>query len=186
MEQLKLTDCKIIDMMTEGEPSLFGILYSKYQKKIINYIDKFVNNREIAEDISQDTFLKAFKYIKTFNKDRGSFNGWLYRIAHNEVCNYVRNNLKINQVELLEDYKYDLIVEMDSTIIDSIEKKEVACKINEGLNLIHSRYSKIITDRYLNNKSYKELAIAYNMPERTIGTYLHRGLKQLAKLQLLT
>lgn len=170
-------------MIKEGETSLFDILYSKYQKRIINYINKFVNDIETAEDLSQDTFIKALVHINTFNKDRGSFSGWLYRIAHNEMCNYFKKNIK--KIEFIEDCQGDIIDIEFITIIDSLSKKETAYKVNEGLNLIHNKYAVIVRDRYLNHKTYKELALEHNINERTIGTYLHRGLKELAKLKVL-
>src|ERR1700690_2325323 len=84
----------------KGEDAAFGDLYNLYFKKIYQFIYYRVGHKEVAEDLAEDVFLKAFTKISSINQS-GAFSGWLYQIARNQVIDYYRQKkLTVNLDEI--------------------------------------------------------------------------------------
>ena len=93
MEKLcKLADEQLVEMYAKGDNSAFDVLLSRYQQKLYSYILFLVHNEDTANDLFQETFVKAIVTIKQGKyTENGKFSGWLMRIAHNLIVDYFRN-----------------------------------------------------------------------------------------------
>jgi RNA polymerase sigma-70 factor (ECF subfamily) len=88
-----LNDEQIVKQVQKGEIDAFGILIARFDKKLLRYISRFVFDINEAEDILQNVFIKTYSNLNGFNFQY-KFSSWIYRIAHNEVVNYIRKASK--------------------------------------------------------------------------------------------
>ncbi|WP_303440355.1 sigma-70 family RNA polymerase sigma factor, partial [uncultured Muribaculum sp.] len=87
----KLTDDQLVQSYAKGNPEAFDVLLQRHQSKLLNYITQHCNNAQLAEDIFQETFVKAIVTIQSGNyTDNGKFANWLFRIARNLVIDHFR------------------------------------------------------------------------------------------------
>ncbi|MCP9612289.1 RNA polymerase sigma factor [Coprobacter tertius] len=108
-----LDDKYLIKRITGGETDLFGCLVDRYGQRVFSLIVRVVKNREDAEELAQDTFLKAFRALSKFKGDC-SFSTWIYQIAYNTAISYTRKK------------KYEFLT-IDNLVIDDVTEE----KINE-------------------------------------------------------
>ena len=103
--ELEISDTDALARAAEGDNEAFGILYDRYIGRIYNYIYYRTGNQHDAEDLTSRVFTRAIKHIPHY-EDRGlPFSAWLYRIAHNLVANFHRDNSRRQIVELDESYR---------------------------------------------------------------------------------
>jgi RNA polymerase sigma-70 factor, ECF subfamily len=179
MEQL--TDIQIIERVRNGETNLFSELVLRYQNKIFAYVYKIVNHKEEAEDIVQESFIKVYKNLNSFDADR-KFSSWLYRISHNEAINYLKKNRKgntlyyegdeflMNSLRVDKDFIHDLIIGEDDKMLKS------------ALEKLPDKYKEVIILKYLEEKSYEEISEILQKPVSTVGTLINRAKSQLKNL----
>jgi len=176
-----LSEQEIIKKVRAGQTELFGQLVQKYQNKIFGYIYKIVGHKEEAEDIVQETFIKVYKNLNSFDADR-KFSSWLYRISHNEAINYIKKN-KRNAELYFEDNDYlfnQLKYEKD--LLRELTVKEDFNNLKKALAKLPLKYREVIVLKYLEEKSYEEIAKILKQPINTIGTRLRRAKKNLQEL----
>src|SRR5688572_13952865 len=92
-------DRKVIERVLKGDTEAFNILVRQWEKPIYNFILRMIGDREEAMDLCQDSFMKAYRELKSL-KDRDRFSSWLYRIAHNTCLSRVRKDSGKTWVEL--------------------------------------------------------------------------------------
>lgn len=99
-ELINLTDEEILRLASNGDKAAFGVLYERYVKRIYSYIYYRTGNTSDAEDLTARVFLRAMRHIGNY-QDRGlPFSAWLYRIAHNLVANWHRDNSRKGEIPL--------------------------------------------------------------------------------------
>ena len=97
---LELSDEVALSRAAQGDREAFGVLYERYVVRIYNYIYYRTGNTFDAEDLTERVFLRAMRHIGNY-KDRGlPFSAWLYRIAHNLVANWHRDNSQIGRAHV--------------------------------------------------------------------------------------
>jgi len=159
---------------------LFRKFYEEYYDKIFNYIFRNVYRRELAEDLTSQTFLKAFRFVKKTQPDIDNFNAWIYRIATNEVLKDHRK--KGNKMFLsIDDETLQLKDFIKDTSTD-IEKRITAqMDLRKAFKKLHPEELIIIELYFFENKKYSEIAGILNMKENTLRSRLHRTLKKIKK-----
>ncbi len=177
-----MTTTAIIDLDREtterartGEPSALTTLTNKYRHRIFSVINRMIDNEERAEELTYETFLRAFKNLKTFRGD-AKFSSWLYRIAVNLALGE-RAKKKIEQVSL------DAIGSLSANpatspdyVYQNLFYGEV---IDEALAQLPAHYALALRLFYLRGLGYVEIAEAMKIPIGTVKTYLHRGKRAL-------
>ena len=104
----ELKDEEISRIVKNGDKDAFGVLADRYSSKLSRYINRFVFNVDEGDDILQNVFIKAYININSFNDNR-SFSPWIYRIAHNEIVNYIRRGKK----EVFGIVDWDILLPLD-------------------------------------------------------------------------
>lgn len=161
-------DRKLI-LVAQKDPRAFRELYSKYEKNVYKYflfrVDK---NNHIAEDLTQDTFYRALKYLKTFRITGASYLTYLLRIAHNILVNYYRRKKAISIEDIAEPRaKEDYMILFEKyTIWESVE------------GLIESE-KQIIIMKYKEGLSVREISVVLNKSENAVKLHLSRARKKL-------
>lgn len=171
-------DYELVKRVQAGDKDAYNILVIRYQHKIIDLANKFVNNQEDASDIAQEAFVKAYRSIGSFRGD-SSFYTWLYRIVVNTAKSYLESNLKhTNSVAV---YIHDLPQDSSSilTFHDSpdrlIESDELHEVIIKALEELPDDQKQAITLREIEGMSYEDIAAAMNIPIGTVRSRIFRA-----------
>lgn len=169
-----LTDEQLVELYSKGENAAFDELLSRYQSKLFTYISFIVRNEVLAEDIFQETFVKAITTIKQGRyAESGRFGAWLTRIAHNLIVDSFRHD------------KGDFIVSNDESEVDLFNNAEL-CEENIEISMVNSQVlsdvrrligalpevqREVVFMRYYQNLSFREIADATGV---SINTALGR------------
>jgi RNA polymerase sigma-70 factor (ECF subfamily) len=160
----------------QGQEEAFGSIYNLYFEKIYRFIYYRVSHKEIAEDLSEDVFLKAFSKLSSIQKD-ASFEGWLYQIARNKVIDYYRDK---KQLVALEDVENTL--EYETNIIDVLELKENQKIFLKILKELGTEQQLVIKLKFLENLENEQIAEIMHKNEGAIRVIQHRAIARLQEL----
>lgn len=175
MESLaKLADEKLVKLYADGNNSAFDILLCRYEERLYTYIFFNVQNEDVADDIFQETFMKAVVTIQQGRyTENGKFQAWITRIAHNLVIDYFRQVRNENSVSN-EEVGYDLFNDIKLSEAN-VETKIVHEQVLEDVKLLveHLPQSQkeVVFMRYYQGLSFKEIAEATGV---SINTALGR------------
>ena len=170
-----IQDC--IQCVKAGDYKAFSHIVSEYRQMIFTIIFKIVNNREDAEDISQEIFIKVFKSLNSF-KEESEFSTWLYRIAYNTALSEIRKR-KI----VFSSFEDDFSTLKDETIDEEIEElalEERIIYLEQALKMLPAKDALLITLFYLDNQSIEEISRISNLSRANVKIKLHRIRKKLA------
>ncbi|MFP4514662.1 MAG: RNA polymerase sigma factor [Parcubacteria group bacterium] len=166
-------ESQLIKECQNGNLESFGPLYDKYIKKIYNYLYYRAPEKSVAEDICSQTFIKALKAINSYNKDKGSFSAWLYKIAKNNLVDYYRSNkndLNVDDIWYLED---------DTDIEGATDKSIKLGKVKDCLKDLKKEQREVIILRVWDELSYSEIAEILDKSEASCKMIFSRSLEKL-------
>lgn len=176
---------ELIERFQNGEQEVFNELVSKYQGKIYNLVYKHVPNSEIAKDLSQEIFIKAYRALPHF-KRQSAFYSWLYRIAVNLCIDFIRQQ-KRGQTLSFEDLpagNNDEVAFNDVSPLppDQLETKELGQIIGQAVQQLPPKQQHVFNLRYHDGLQLKEIAAQLDRSEGTIKAHLHHAHKRLRTL----
>lgn len=178
------SDTELVKLSLQN-PEKFGQIVERYQAKLLRYIRRFSGvSLECAEDILQETFLKAYRYLNDFDQNL-SFNSWIYRIAHNETVNYLRKNKQKTVALDVPDEDGKMLADILTTDFDleaQIGSENLAVQVRELLQTLSADFREVLILRYLEEKSYQEISEILKKPEGTVSTLLNRAKAQFKML----
>lgn len=183
--QEQQTDYALITTVLEGNTAAYADLVKRHQRFVFTMALRFAKNREDAEEIAQDCFIKAYKALGTFQYT-SKFSTWLYTITYTTAMSFLRKK-KLNTLSLSDE---ENTVQVENNISDyhanSIEKKSAHAYLNQAIDLLLPDDAMIITLFYMGEQSLEEIAQAMGMESTTIKVKLHRARTRLKeKLQYL-
>jgi RNA polymerase sigma-70 factor, ECF subfamily len=167
------------------KPELFGKIFDSYYKPIFNYIFHRVADYDISRDIAADTFLKAYLKINAFTWKNISVLTWLYRIATNEINFYYRKNKVTNLSLDLLGSQASILFEFDDyqtekqLLENELKLNEDFARMQRSLKKLSINYQEVISLRYFEKKSLREISEILDKKEGTIKSLLSRGLDKL-------
>ncbi len=174
----------LFKLRTKEDPEAFAQLYDIYAKRIYSFVFFKVSNREEAEDITSEVFLKAWRYINE-KKDIESFSGLLYKLARNCVIDLYRTKAThkktISSDEILEREMEDKEIFAEDFTKEIGDKIEVQ-KITVALQKLKQEYREVVTLRYVDELEIGEIAAITGKGHIAIRVTLHRGLKKLKEI----
>ncbi|MCT4616903.1 MAG: RNA polymerase sigma factor [Candidatus Gracilibacteria bacterium] len=143
-----------IEDCQKGNKENFAYLYDMYSEKIYNYIFSKTFDREMAEDLTSETFFKALDKIKSFKMgEKASFQAWIYRIAHNKIIDFYR---KKKEDVTLEDYLDIKVEEIDFGA--NFDNKQKLKEVFKYFNTLKTEQRDILIMRIWDGLSYKEIS----------------------------
>ncbi len=173
---------ELIIRTQKGEADAFNPIVSKYQQKIYNLIYQRVKNRETAEDLCQDVFLKAWQALPNF-KGQSTFYSWVYKIAINCSIDFLRkqNRKFVVSWEELPPNAEDILqaIKKHPSLSQILEKKEFRDVLSKAVNQLPSRQRCVFYLRYEEELRIKDIASRLNKSEGTIKTHLHLAHRKL-------
>ena len=166
-----------IDRILKGDANAYASLVNKHKNLVFTIAVKILKNREDAEELAQDVFIKAFEVLNTFKKE-SKFSTWLYRIAFNMAVSKTRKKKlpTVNlETEIIENFSIDDIVP-DMQELSNEEQKNC---IEKALNVLPYEENIIITLFYYDDKSIEEISEITSLTVSNVKVKLHRIRKKL-------
>ncbi len=170
-------DQLIINKVLQGNTNAFAELVNTYKDLVFTLALKMVKNREEAEEVSQDTFIKAFKNLSKFKGD-SKFSTWLYKITyHNCLDRFKKNEKEYNtrSIETMVSFN----VSSSDDILKSMEKEDRAKMLKECLEELPEEERTVLWFFYYKELSLKEIIEVTQFSEGNIKVKLHRARKRL-------
>lgn len=156
-----ISDCELLTMFIKGNERCFDELINRHKNKVFAYINLYIRDQALAEDIFQDTFLKVVQSIKTGRySDNGKFLSWVMRIAHNLIIDSFRRVKQQNTVSN-DSYEADLFNSAkfsDTNIEDEYIKKQIKKDIRAMIGSLPDDQREVVILRHYSDMSFKEIA----------------------------
>jgi len=171
-------DNEIINRVLQGEQALYAQLVNRYQNFVFTIVLRYTANREDAEEIAQDVFVKAYRSLADF-RGESKFSTWLYTIVTTTCITFLRKK-KVPVHSLDTEQVFDLADNQNSTFrANQVEQKSKAQAINEALRLLSIDDARIITLFYQAEQSLEEIGRILGIEPNTAKVKLHRARQRL-------
>ncbi len=173
-----LNDNEIISKVLSGDHQAYAGLVSRYQNYVFTLTLRMVKNREDAEEVAQDVFIKAYKYLADF-RGASKFTTWLYTIVNNTCISFLRKK-KLDIHSLDNENVFEAADSQDSGMrANLIEQKSKLAMVNEAIGLLNPDDAQIITLFYKAEQSLEETAQVLGIEINTAKVRLHRARTRL-------
>ena len=176
-----MEDRQLVRLAREGSPAAFEELVAKYQSKVFSMALSFTRNREAADDLAQEVFLKAYLALPRFH-GKSEFGTWLYRISINHIKDYLRKKGRAKEVSL------DDVQEIAFSNKEQTERAEQDRETEARRTLVQrfvqglpEKYRVIVTLRDIQGLAYEQISQALHLSPGTVDSRLHRARRMLRK-----
>lgn len=165
---------ELLNQARGGSIEAFEKILFLYEKPIYNYIYRLTRQKEDAEDLTQKTFIKLYKILKTINLEK-SFKSWLYKIATNTTYDWFRKKKREAEFLVPESDKYFETIDADEAYYDVVE----VGLLDKALAEIKPIFRSVILLYYKDGLTYQEIADTLQIPINTVKTHLRRAKEEL-------
>lgn len=180
-----LTDDKLVCLYEQGTNAAFEVLLTRYRARVYSYIFQIVRDRELAEDIFQDTFIKAIVTIQQGRYfENGKFLGWVNRIAHNLIIDHFRKEKNENTISA-DAYDYDIVNNAkltDLSIEDILSYEQVLNDVVRMVEYLPQVQQEVVRMRFFEELSFKEIAEKTNVSINTALGRMRYALLNMRKM----
>lgn len=173
------SDALIIIRARRGEESAFAELLRRYRASVFNLCLRMLKNRDDAEDVAQDVFIKVFAMLDRYD-ERYAFRSWIFKIAANQSIDFIRKN-RIKLLSLDEPVHYGgeeierQFPDERPTPSDDLEQKQLGKLLREITDELPPHYRSMIVLRHQEQMSYEEIASIMDLPLGTVKARIHRA-----------
>jgi RNA polymerase sigma factor (sigma-70 family) len=167
-----MSEKELIQKCQQGRLEEFDKLYLLYFEKIYSFVYYKTMHKQIAQDITSETFLKALEGIKGFKTEKGSFSAWIYRIARNNVIDYYRKKDRSFSVNDFWDFKTESKIE---------DNKDLMIKVKKELAKLEPLQREIVILRIWQQLNYKEISEIVGKKEQNCRVIFCRSLQKIRK-----
>jgi len=172
----ELSDEAALALAKQGDQEAYGLLYLRYVNRIYNYVYYRTGNQYDAEDLTARVFFRAMKHIPNYT-DRGlPLSAWLYRIAHNLVANWHRDNSRRKEVSLDEILLVRPDGEHPESVLIEVEDQE---KLLDIIRVLHPDRQQLLILKFVEHLSNAEVGQIMGRTEGAIKSLYHRTLLEL-------
>ncbi|MFZ2541021.1 MAG: RNA polymerase sigma factor RpoE [Gallionella sp.] len=179
-------DQQLVERAQRGDKHAFGLLVTKYQRKLGRLISRFVRNSAEAEDVTQDAFIKAYRALPGFRGD-SAFYTWLYRIGINTAKNHLMANKRrpptstIFDADEAESFEEASLLRAVATPENELISKQVVDVVQTSLQQLPEDLRNALTLREIEGLSYEEIAAVMNCPIGTVRSRIFRAREAVAE-----
>jgi RNA polymerase sigma-70 factor (ECF subfamily) len=181
-EELKgARDGELVSRSKAGDVEAFGELVRRYQKPVFRIVLRMVKSPDDADDITQDTFVRAYRGLKTF-KEEFDFHPWLFRIGYNQAINFLNKRKRQAAVDLEDVPEKDIKTGPEpESPIQSASRQELLARLDSALQRLPEEQRTVFLLRVQQGLSYEEIAETMETPKGTVMSRLARARMALRK-----
>ena len=190
LDLIHSTDHELVTFARSGSEKAYRELLDRYQRPVFSLVYRMVRDREQAEDLAQETFVKVFNHLENYNP-KYKFSSWIFKIASNLAIDTLRK--KTPETVSLDGSRYaQTNEEIESTRISIassdenpeqlLESKELGQEIESAIGQLRAEYRTAILLRHVEGRPYEEIAEIMEIPLGTVKTYIHRARTELRDL----
>jgi len=178
-------ESELVKQALDGDQKAYRVLFENHKQAIYHIIVKIVRNNEEAQDLVQETFIKAFSSLKSYNPTY-RFTTWLYKIAANSSIDHIRKRklqtFSLDQPVDTKDGKLSVEVpDMSYHPERDLSAKRQHLSISEAIESLPEKYRQVIVKRHQEDKSYEEIAEYLGVPVGTVKARIFRARELLKK-----
>ena len=179
------TDEQLVGQIRAGDRDAFTLLVERRKRGIANFIGAGVRSPSDVADLTQETFLRAYAHLGTYNPDLGRFSTWLYHIARNVVRTFLGRSQRrpvaaeLGEERTLENTLAD--VSADADPIGGVLRAEADAEVRAALAALPERTRTVLALRYYDNMDYQAIATQMGLSLGNVKTLIHRGKLALAQ-----
>ena len=180
-DKFKLSDEKLILRFQEGDINAYNELVKRYKDRLLNFVFRYFNNREQAEDVVQDTLIKLYTHASYYKKI-AKFSTWIFTIAKNNALTELRKNKRKQTDSLWTEDGQVIDINSKEQSLDVKVQNEIAIdQLNKFLDEIPENFRMAVVLRDFQELSYDEISKILEIPIGTIKSRINRGRIQLAE-----
>jgi RNA polymerase sigma-70 factor, ECF subfamily len=189
LELANLPDADVVTLAQQGREAAYRELIRRYERPVFSLVFRMVRDRETAEDLAQETFIKVLNHIDRYRPEF-KFSSWLFKIANNVAIDHLRKR-HLDTISIdgsphaataaeIEASTID-VVERGETALEELESKELGTAIERAIARLRPEYRSCIMLRHVEGRSYEEIAATLDLPLGTVKTYIHRARHELRR-----
>jgi RNA polymerase sigma-70 factor, ECF subfamily len=186
-ELATLSDQEVVLWARSGQEAAYRELIRRYERPVFALLFRMVRDRELAEDLAQETFVKALNAIDSYRPEF-KFSSWIFKIANNAAIDHLRRR-ELDTLSLDGSPHAETPEAMQATALqigarqesplDTVEAKELGTAIEAAIGSLRPEYRSCILLRHVEGRAYEEIAEILNLPLGTVKTYIHRARNEL-------
>ena len=186
-EWARLTDQEVVLLARSGREAAYRELVRRYERPVFALLYRMVRDRELAEDLSQETFVKALNAIDSYRPEF-KFSSWIFKIANNAAIDHLRRR-ELDTLSLDGSPHAETPEAMQATALqigarqesplDAVEARELGGAIEAAIGRLRPEYRSCILLRHVEGRAYEEIAEILDLPLGTVKTYIHRARNEL-------
>jgi RNA polymerase sigma-70 factor (ECF subfamily) len=174
----QLSDERLVELSLDGDESAFGILVRRYQRRLTAFLSQLVGDIELARELSQEAFVRAWSALERFNP-KYRFSTWLFRIAHNLGIDQLRRRRLQTTPLYRTDSEGDevevVVPDLEKDPLGHLENRDLASELREVIDGLRPEYRELVLLRHFGGLSYQEIADFTEMPLGTVKNKLFRA-----------
>jgi RNA polymerase sigma-70 factor, ECF subfamily len=183
----RLSDEELMEEIVRESEEAFAALVTRYQNRIVNVVSRLINDRDRAQEIAQETFLRVFIHRERY-RPSGKFSTWLYTIAMNLAKNEIRRRVRARGVVSL-DKLMEVAGDSGGFIADPApgpdrlyRRRDVEAKVSDAVERLPRKFREVIVLRDIQQLSYEEIGEALKIPGGTVRSRINRARLALKEL----
>jgi RNA polymerase sigma-70 factor (ECF subfamily) len=183
----RLTDQEVVLLARGGREAAYRELVRRYERPVFALLYRMVRDRELAEDLAQETFVKALNAIESYRPEF-KFSSWIFKIANNAAIDHLRRR-ELDTLSLDGSPHAETPEAMQATALqigarqesplDAVEARELGGAIETAIGRLRPEYRSCILLRHVEGRAYEEIAEILDLPLGTVKTYIHRARNEL-------
>lgn len=184
---MKAADEQLVQEALGGSQRAYRELVHRFERPVFNLVARMVRDRTLAEDLTQDAFVKAFGRLDSYQPAQGKFSNWLFKIAHNTSLDHLRRGTVATvPLESQDDTGGGLHAVVadprQTSPLDAAVAGGLAEALEAALDRLRPEYREVIVLRAQEGLAYDEIAEVTGLPLGTVKTYIHRARKEMAAM----
>jgi RNA polymerase sigma-70 factor (ECF subfamily) len=176
-----------VSLARAGEEAAYRELIRRYERPLFSLLFRMVRDRELAEDLAQETFVKALNAIESYRPEF-KFSSWIFKIANNAAIDHLRRR-ELDTLSLEGSPQAETPEAIEATALQiggrqesplaEVEARELGGQIEAAIAQLRPEYRSCILLRHVEGRAYEEIAEILNLPLGTVKTYIHRARNEL-------
>ncbi|MEK6609812.1 MAG: sigma-70 family RNA polymerase sigma factor [Gemmatimonadota bacterium] len=182
-----ITDQEVVALARAGKEAAYRELLRRYERPVFSLIYRMVRDRELAEDLAQESFVKVLNALDSYQPEY-KFSSWIFKIANNAAIDHLRRREIVTLsldgapgARTADEVEATALqaVDRSESALDELEAKELGTSIEQAIARLRPEYRACILLRHVEGRAYEEIAATLDLPLGTVKTYIHRARHEL-------